>query len=292
MEKLLVVIVLAWMGLIFGSFAGAQVWRLRARQLVEDQADGERVDTKELKRLKHLNRPVSQDHSECLYCHHQLAWYDLVPLMSWLSTGGRCRYCHTRIGWFEPLMELGVAIVFVSSYLWWPVALINTLEIARFALWLVAVVVMAVLFAYDAKWSLLPYRLNLSLIGVGLVAIIVTYVGQGSISFAQFLSLIGALLLLGGLYLTLSLFGLVGAGDGILGFGLAMLLMDWKLAFLTVFLANFLGCLMLIPLAIQRKLHRGARIPFGPFLIIAASISLLWGNLLIQKAFELPLALY
>src|SRR6476661_6297359 len=105
--------VITVIGLVMGSFAGAQVWRLRARQLVEDSSNGESVDSHELKRLRPLTgRKTSEDRSQCLSCGHTLAWYDLVPLASWASTQGKCRYCKKPIGKFEPFIEIGTALIF------------------------------------------------------------------------------------------------------------------------------------------------------------------------------------
>src|SRR3954468_7466811 len=95
MEQLLICVTLMILGLCLGSFAGATVWRLRARQLVEDKAEGEKVDGKEYKKLLPLTQTTTAtDRSRCLHCGHTLAWYDLLPLVSWVSTKGRCRYCH------------------------------------------------------------------------------------------------------------------------------------------------------------------------------------------------------
>ena len=108
-------------GLMLGSFAGAQVWRLRARQLDEDRQAGETIDKQELSRLKPLiSVSLTSDRSVCLYCHHQLRWYDMIPLLSWAGTGGRCRYCRQSIGSLEPLIELGLSAAFVISYLTGP----------------------------------------------------------------------------------------------------------------------------------------------------------------------------
>ena len=96
----------------------------------------------------------------------------------------------------------------------------------------------------------------------------------------------GGLLLLSGLYLLFSLFGWVGVGDGILGFGLALFLGKWELAFLTLFLANVLGCCMMIPLMAAKRIGRHARVPFGPFLIVATFIVMMWGNGVINWFFH------
>ncbi len=279
---ILLIVTLGVLGALLGSFAAAQVWRLRARQLIEDERDGEPVDKRELQRLRVLQRPVHRDRSECLHCHHTLAWYDLLPVISWLSLRGKCRYCGKRIGTMELAAEVGLAVVFVLSYLAWPYALHSALQVAAFIVWLAACTLGAILLMYDAKWSLLPFGINCTLIAVaaGFVAL------QIAASMpVDGVSMIGAVALLGGLYLLFSLLGWVGMGDGILGVGLGLLLGDWQLAFLTLFLANLLGCLMLIPLYVRKKLHRKVKIPFGPFLIVAAFISFLYGKAIILAVF-------
>jgi len=279
---IVLIVVLGVLGALLGSFAGAQVWRLRAHQLIEDQQEGEEVDSAELKRLKGLVRPALKDRSECLHCHHQLAWYDLIPVISWISLGGKCRYCGRSIGATEIMLEAGLAMVFIISLITWPYALNSMWHIITFATWLVACVIMAVLFVYDAKWSLLPFNVNLALIVVG-VAFQVAMIASGVQ--LDLWSLVWGVVLLGGLYLLFSVFGWVGMGDGILGVGLALLLGKWQYAFLALFLANLLGCFMLIPLYARRKLHRHARIPFGPFMILGTLIVMLFGAWLLAMIF-------
>ena len=290
MEQLLVAVVLAWLGTMFGSFAGAQVWRLRAKQLTEDQQAGEKINKQEILRLKGLLRPVMKDRSECLYCHHQLAWYDLLPIISWVTLRGRCRYCSHRIGWMEPALEIGLAAVFVSSYFAWPQPLESPLGIAAFAVWLIACVLMAILFAYDAKWYLLPFAINILLIVVSVIFFVLYTLSAGNADVPLW-STILALAITAGLYYLFSVMGWSGLGDSILGVSLALFLAKWELAFLAVFVANLLGCLVLIPLAVRGKLHRRLHIPFGPFLILGSVIALLWGYELISVGMQLSDAL-
>src|SRR5690349_18472973 len=44
--------------------------------------------------------------SHCPNCSHAIAWYDNVPVLSYLVLAGRCRYCQTRISWRYPTVEL------------------------------------------------------------------------------------------------------------------------------------------------------------------------------------------
>ena len=183
----------------------------------------------------------------------------------------------------EPLMESGLAIAFGLSYLYWPFGLNGSLEWIRFGLWLVAMVLMAILFAYDTRWSLLPFGINVALIVVSAVFFATNSI-ISPLQVGDWLSLLGALGILAGLYYIFSLPGWVGLGDSILGVGLALLLMRWERAFLALFLANLAGSLMLLPLAARHKLTRGLHIPFGPFLILGAWIALLWGDAIISFA--------
>lgn len=283
--ELVIIGLLAFFGLMFGSFAGAQVWRLRARQLVEDKLEGEEIDEKEYAALLPLTKStLSSDRSQCLHCGKTLKWYDLLPLVSWMSTGGKCRYCNVPIGVFEPLIEIGVAGIFVVSYLFWPLPLDGIAELVVFGLWLIASVLLAILFAYDLKWFLLPDTIMFPLIGVGVAMSAIRIMGAPE-SQVVLVSIGGAVLILGGLYYLLWLASKgqwVGFGDVKLGLALALLLADWRLALLALFLANLIGSLMVIPGMVLGRISRKAHIPFGPLLIAGAIISLLVGEPLIN----------
>jgi prepilin signal peptidase PulO-like enzyme (type II secretory pathway) len=288
-EQLLISVSLAVLGLCLGSFAGATVWRLRARQLVQDKAEGETVDGEEYKKLLPLTKAsLTEDRSRCLHCGHELAWYDLLPLISWVSTGGKCRYCHKKIGAFEPLIELGAAVFFVGSYLLWP-SLHTSVEVILFILWLTSGVLLAMLFAYDLKWFLLPNRLIFPLIGVGAIVAGIRLVTTPD-SMDAFINLGAAVVILSGLYFILwwvSKGRWIGFGDIKLGLGLALLLGDWQLAFLVLFLANFIGCVIVLPGLLSGRMTRTTHVPFGPLLIIGFVASVLFGHFILQWYFTI-----
>jgi len=270
MEQFIVYLALILTGACFGSFAGATVWRLRARQLKSDKKNKEVYDAKEYSRLKKLNnKGILHDRSCCLECGYELKWFDLIPVVSWLSLKGKCRECKHRIGKFELFMELGMVAYFVLSYALWPGGVHTGLEIAHLVLWLAAGVVMAILFAYDFKWFLLPDSATISLAVIGLAIVGVSAAETQDIS-GTLLTALGAVAVLGGLYavlFTLSRGKWVGFGDVKLGAALALLLVDWQLAIIALFLANFIGCLIVIPALASKKLKRTSRVPFGPMLI-------------------------
>lgn len=280
----LIVVALVLFGACFGSFAGAMVWRLRARQLQQDKKHGEKVDAKEYKKLKPIIQRVKSDRSKCLHCGHTLHWYDLVPVISWLSLGGRCRYCRKPIGWLEITAELGMVAFFVLSYLFWPYPLDDPLNVAHFILWLVAGVIMLILLFYDAKWFLLPDSMNVALAVVGAGVVAVMAVSSGDVM-GTIINAAGSVGVLAGIYLVLHLVSSgrwVGFGDVKLGVGLGLILVYWELSLLALFLANLLGCLFVIPLLVAGKLKRQSRVPFGPFLIGGVMVAQLFGFVFID----------
>lgn len=286
--SLLLIIAAGILGLVMGSFSGAQVWRLRARQLAQDKKDGEEYDKAEYKRLVTLTKSkMNEDRSRCLSCHHTLAWYDLIPLFSWLSTRGKCRYCAKPIGFFEPVIELGAAVLFVLfTTVWVGMFGVEAASLLVLGLWLAALTMFVILFVYDMKWFLLPNEVMFPLIGLSVVITSLTAIVLQDLAIVPtLLSIAASVTILSGLYFALWLVSRgkwVGFGDVKLGIALGVLLIDWKLALLALFLANLIGTLVVLPGLITGRLSRKAQVPFGPLLIVGFFIALLAGNSIID----------
>jgi len=285
MDTFIIYTALVIIGLALGSFAGATVWRLRAYQLKDDKAHDDDYDHDEYKSLQKLTtKNIANDRSRCLHCAYALKWYDLIPVISWISLRGRCRKCHKFIGWFEPIIELGLATFFVLSYLLWPYQLDNWLEITRLVLWLISGVGLAVLFAYDTKWFLLPDRVSFTVVGLGLASSVLT-VMLAADRIGAIASILGAVAILSGVYFVLYLVSRgkwIGFGDIKLGLGLALLLADWRLAFIALFAANLIGCIIVIPAMIKGTMKRDSHVPFGPLLIVGMIVAQFAGYYMID----------
>lgn len=285
MDQIIIYVALALFGAILGSFSGATVWRLRARQLKYDKQHHETYNKNEYAKLKKLNeKPFTKDRSQCLNCGYKLAWYDLIPIISWLSLKGRCRSCRQPIGWFELIMEVAVALYFVLSYWLWPGGVNSALQVAHFVLWLAAGVALAIAFAYDYKWLLLPNEALYALAIIGLAIVGVSAAETGEV-LATILSAVASVGVIGGLYGFLYFISRgrwVGIGDVMLGVALGLLLVDWQLAAVALFLANFIGCLIVIPLLLTKKLSRSDHVPFGPMLIAGTVLAWFFGWTLLE----------
>lgn len=208
-------------------------------------------------------------------CKYQLQWYDNIPIISWLALGGKCRKCRKKIGYAEILAEVGVALLFALSFVFWPaqgqLLLLNISEIIKFVLFLALIVIDTVLFIYDAKWREMPTRLL-----IGTCAVAAVFCGVSiwqSYSFSDsydWLSFVLGLLFLPGIYYLLykvSRETWVGGGDWILCLSIAFTLGNMWLSLFCLFVSNMIGCIVMLPIVKSEKKKR-VMIPFGPFLIV------------------------
>jgi len=253
---------LTLIGLTFGSFVNAAVWRIHKKRA-----------------LSLLN-----DTSECTHCGHKLAWNDLIPIVSWLMLRGKCRYCGKKIE-DNPLPEAGVAVFFLLSFLYWPHPLTTALGVTDFVFWLVFGVLLAILFVYDLRYMLLPNKVTYLLIGLAVVQLLVHITAAPGNTPELLANAVLGIASIGGVYLALYVVSRgrwVGFGDVKLGVFLGLALGDWKLGLLAFLLANVIGCLVILPGLATRRLTRTSRVPFGPFLIIGFVISMLFGHAIVD----------
>lgn len=283
MENFLLSLVFGVIGAVFGSFSVAQVWRLRAKQLQDEKASGEKIDAAEWKKLRSLVS-VSQknDRSHCLNCGYQLKWYDLVPIISWLSLGGKCRKCHSKIGATEFLTEVLMFVLFAIIFLIFnPISngAILVLPAIRLFILLTSLIPLTIMFIYDAKWSLLPTKL---LYVFNILAFVYWLTGflsvSGGFKLISALNIIISMALFPLIYFVLAKVSKeqwVGGGDWILAVGLIFLLPNHPVfAIFLLFLSNVVGLFFAVFQSILyfRKVKRGTQIPFGPAMILAALV--------------------
>jgi leader peptidase (prepilin peptidase)/N-methyltransferase len=69
---------------------------------------------------------VVQPRSHCRHCNRTLAWWENVPLVSWLALRGRCRTCRAWIGWRYPLVELAVGVLWAVRIGRWMPELVDS----------------------------------------------------------------------------------------------------------------------------------------------------------------------
>ena len=292
MENFLLSLCFGALGAVFGSFAVAQVWRLRAKQLQDEKASGEKIDAVEWKKLRSLvSVSPKNDRSHCLNCGYQLKWYDLIPIISWLSLGGKCRKCRSKIGATEFLTEVSMFALFAIIFL-----VFNPLSGAGFSLFglfrllilFVAFIPLAIMFIYDARWSLLPTKVIWAFNFFAFIYWITAFANTtNGFNLFSIFNIAISMALFPLVYFVLAKISKeewVGGGDWILAIGLIFLLPNQPIfAMLLLFLSNFVGLIFaLIQSILQfKKVKRGIRIPFGPAMILATLILLIFQQFLL-----------
>jgi prepilin signal peptidase PulO-like enzyme (type II secretory pathway) len=194
---------------------------------------------------------------------------------------GKCRYCHKPID-DSPITELATAALFVLSYLAWPLALEGS-AVVLFVIWLVLIVVCMAMVVYDLRWMELPDKLTYTGAVVAAIYVVAAVVINKDASYL--VNALGGVLVIGGLF-----FGLfqiskgkwIGGGDVKLSLMLGLMASGIMEGFLLVFMASLLGTLVAVPLVALKKKNLQARLPFGPFLIGALVIVVLFGQRIIE----------
>ena len=160
-------------GLAFGSFLNVCIYRMPRRILVRDDLDAllaqaEMGASDELERriaeLRQHERALSiaAGRSACPHCGAQIAWYDNIPLASWLVLMGRCRRCDEPISSRYAVVELLTAVLFLACYAQFGF----TVAAAKYCA--LSFLLLGLIFT-DAEHQLLPDALTLPGLALGLV---------------------------------------------------------------------------------------------------------------------------
>lgn len=267
---LMIIVILVVLGLVFGSFINALVWRLHER--------AHRTSKK-----ARANVSILKGRSMCPNCRHALGAKDLVPVISWLALKGKCRYCSKPISIQYPLVELVTSALFAASYIWWPTG-VHGIQITLLAIWLALLVGLIALAVYDLKWYLLPNRLIYPSAGFAGAFALVSILAASKPPIA----LVNAILAVavgGGIFYVLfqvSKGKWIGGGDVKLGWLLGLVVGTPARSLLFIFVASVAGTLASLPLLASHRLKRNSVIPFGPWLIFGAIITVLFGASIIH----------
>jgi leader peptidase (prepilin peptidase) / N-methyltransferase len=210
-------------------------------------------------------KSVWSPRSACPGCSRLIAWYDNIPLISFLLLRGRCRACGMAISMRYPLVELATAGAFAGAFAI-SHSVADFLVNAAFLSALIAIT------AIDLRHQIIPDVITLPGIAVGFVA----SVAPGRVSWLD--SLIG-IAIGGGIFLVIILASRGGMGGGDMKLG-AMLgaFLGWQLGLLALLLGILSGGAVAVALLLLGRKGRKEAIPFGPFLALGGCMALLWGD--------------
>lgn len=217
-----------------------------------------------------LDQSVVRPRSRCPKCQTQIAWYDNIPVLSWLLLRARCRHCGRPISIQYPLVELTVAAFWAFAF-WWYGPGLDAATAALFATILLGIAVTDarhMLIPDEYTWSGVPLGILLSLRG-GSAGLVASAVGAA----------VGFLLLYGIAWAGEKIFKeeAMGGGD-IKMMTMVGAFVGWKGVLLTVFGGALLGTVVFVPLTLRRR----RLVPFGVFLAAAAAFTFVFGDAVYQ----------
>lgn len=234
-------------GLVFGSFLNCTAMRLVR------------------------NEDFIHGHSHCMDCGHELSAIDLIPIISWMLSGGKCRYCKSKISIRYPLTELIFAILWLGIYIKFGLSIEGLRNM----------ILVGCLFTLSIV-DIESYEIPDGLLLIGLITWIVTVPFVYNIKTPLIIvHHILAGLVCGGIMLAASLIMDKFLGKESMGGGDIKLygLMGLYLGYLGSYLLVLVSCIVGLVFAAVTK---SKKIPFGPSIAIAGYIIILAGDFIIN----------
>lgn len=238
--------VVGLLGMIQGSFANVIIWRLPQ------------------------DKSVITPRSRCPKCQHLIAWYDNVPVLSWLFLRGRCRHCQATISWRYPLVELIMGVLFglvFWRYEWsW-----TTLELLLFTFGLVTASFI------DLDHMILPDEFTLSGIVLGLL-------GAALNPEREFMPALFGVLMGGGfLWAVAYIYFALRKQEGMGGGDIKLLawigaVLGWQSIPFVILASSLAGSVVGLVILSRSSAGLKASLPFGPYLAAAALVYCLGGD--------------
>lgn len=210
--------------------------------------------------------------SHCMTCGHGLAWYELIPIFSWLVQGGKCRACGVKLSAQYPIVEAA------NACMWLMTGILFRGDWVTVALYCGLFSMLLTLAVIDWQTFMIPNGINLVILLLGVVRVAtdrenwLTYViGMVSVS--------GVFLLLhiltGGNGLGMGDVKLVGA---------AGLLLGWQNMILAVMVGSLSGVVIH---SVRMRRGAGKKLAFGPYLAAGIWFAALVGEPLIHAYLSL-----
>lgn len=234
-------------GLIFGSFLNCTAMRLvRGEDFI-------------------------RGHSHCMECGHELSALDLIPVFSWVFSGGKCRYCKKKISIRYPFTELLLAVLWLGIYIKFGF----TVESIR------DIILTGCLFTLSIV-DIESYEIPDGILIIAFITWAVTapFIYTTSMPFSIVHHILSGLVC-GGIMLAVTLIMDKVLGKESMGGGDIKLfaLLGLYLGYLGSYLLVLMSCLVGLLFAVITK---NKKIPFGPSIALSGYITLLIGQIIID----------
>ena len=237
-------IFIAVLGGLWGSFANVCIYRLP------------------------LNKGVVSGRSYCPKCKKKIFWYENIPILSYLILGGKCSKCKKKISFQYLLVESISIFSFLLIYYFFGVSLTTILLIILFLSFIV-------IFFIDLKHYIIPDILTFPMMVLGFLK---SFDPNLNPLFPNYInSLLGGIIGYGIIWLLILFYKKIRNKEG-MGLGDAKILavvgfwFGWVSIPFVIFLSSTIALIVVIPDLLKKKKKLTSQIPFGPYIIIATII--------------------
>lgn len=257
------------LGLLVGSFLNVVIYRLPKMMERQWAAECAELAGQEAPAAEKFNLMVPR--SRCSSCGHVIAWYENIPVLSYLFLRGKCSVCGTRFGWRYPVVELATGALFFFCVWRWGLTPIG-MAWSGFAAALLALALI------DWDTTLLPDDINFPLLWAGLIVAALGWNPMTSLTQALWGAVAGYL----SLWLVYWAFKLVTGKEG-MGYGDFKLFaalgawFGWSALVPIILMASVIGAIVGIAMKFSSGLREGGYVPFGPFLAAAGVTAMVFG---------------
>lgn len=210
---------------------------------------------------------IVKERSHCMRCGHTLAWYDLIPLFSYIGLRGKCRYCKTKLSIQYPTIEALNGVIYVI------VVLVTGVSVESLLYCLLGSCLLA-LSVIDFRTFEIPVGFNIFIAILGIVKVATDY-----IHWPKYLIGLGAVSVVLLIIFYLSNGRAIGGGDVKL-MAACGLLLGWQ----NIIFAFLLGCVLgsVIHVLRMKISHEDHVLAMGPYLSMGVFVAAMWGDKIIN----------
>ena len=258
-----------FLGLLIGSFLNVVIHRMPKMMEQQWAAECAELSNQSLPETETLT--LMSPRSRCPACGHAIAWYENIPVVSYLFLRGKCSSCRTPISLRYPAVELTAGLLFAFCAWRWG----NTAATLAWCGFSAALLALALI---DWDTTLLPDDITLPLLWAGLI-----FAALGANPGLRLPdALWGAVAGYTSLWAVYWAFKLVTGKEG-MGYGDFKLFaalgawFGWSALVPIILMASVIGAVVGIAMKFTNGLREGGYIPFGPFLAGAGFTAMMFG---------------
>jgi len=214
---------------------------------------------------------ISFPPSHCTSCGYNLRFYDLIPLLSYITLKGKCRKCKDKISLQYPLVEIINSILYLGLYIKFG----YTIDFLKYALLTSLLLVIGII---DLKTKYVYRSTTITGLIMGVAFFIFNWITLKEFPIDYLLGFIIGVTII---FIIVKLTGGMGEGDIEIA-AICGLFLGAKNVLLVLFLSFIFGGIIGVLILILKLKGRKDEIAFGPYIVLGAMVAIFIGDIIIK----------